>query len=205
MDDTFHRAAIPEPVTVLGRRLKPYSLGHQILLERVRSPILAGSAFTFGDLLVAVSICSRDFNGAVKWLEDGGTASLKWWGFKVWLGIHLGTANLARALQTFRTYLRNGSLCPTPLYDTNARVKRLEVPLAALALQSLVKGGFSLSDAYNVNYGLALWLYCIACATDGDAEIVGEEWRKEVNELQLTPQTEIDRWVELHKRATRRN
>jgi hypothetical protein len=58
-------AVAPDVTYCLGRRLRPFSPGHWILLKRIQSPLLSDcEAVTFADLLDATSICARKFEAA---------------------------------------------------------------------------------------------------------------------------------------------
>mgnify|MGYP001605524580 CR=1 FL=1 len=55
----YYADAIPEPTTILGVRLRPLSLGHVLLLHRVRSSFVTpDEPLTIHDLALSVLICS---------------------------------------------------------------------------------------------------------------------------------------------------
>jgi hypothetical protein len=60
------KSVLPEP-SVLGRRLKPYTLGHDLLLHSIESGFAIGakSEPTHDDLIASVYLCSFYFNDAV--------------------------------------------------------------------------------------------------------------------------------------------
>lgn len=65
MDSEFYSITIQEPTTLLGLRLRPLSLGHMVLLGRVRSAFVTeGETVTLHDLALSVLICSLTY-------EDG--------------------------------------------------------------------------------------------------------------------------------------
>ena len=53
----FFQAAVPEPVTLLGQQLAPFSIGHWILLERFECAYIAGGPATIPDLMLGVLVC----------------------------------------------------------------------------------------------------------------------------------------------------
>lgn len=63
-------AAIPPPFTILGVTLRPYSLGHKIVLGRINSPFEVGGIPGVSDIVLAVLICSNDYDGAVELLNQ---------------------------------------------------------------------------------------------------------------------------------------
>lgn len=67
----FFSAAIPETPTILGLRLRPLSLGHILLLNRVRSSFVTeGEPFKLEDIFIAVLICSLPYREGCAALED---------------------------------------------------------------------------------------------------------------------------------------
>lgn len=61
MLDRFIQAALPEPVTCLGVRLKPFSLGHWLWLHRVKSPYVTYAPARLDNLILAVIICCQRY------------------------------------------------------------------------------------------------------------------------------------------------
>lgn len=72
MHDTYFRAAIPEPYTILGVRLLPLSLGRYQLLKRFDCGFVADGelAATWNDLLVGILICSMPVKEFLVFLES---------------------------------------------------------------------------------------------------------------------------------------
>ena len=72
----FLQAAIPEPVTLLGQRLHPFSLGHYILLERFKSPFLLGGSADVTDLFTAVLICCNKYDEFLNLIKEDDLLSI---------------------------------------------------------------------------------------------------------------------------------
>ena len=70
MADEFYKACIPDPVHVLGFKLRPLSLGHIIILHRIDSPFVSGKEFDLSDLASAVLICSLTYKEAIETILD---------------------------------------------------------------------------------------------------------------------------------------
>lgn len=66
----YYKAAVPEPWTILGLDLKPFSAGHLILLHRVESSFVKGGDVTWDDLAISVFICSKTFEEACEAFDD---------------------------------------------------------------------------------------------------------------------------------------
>lgn len=66
-------AAIPEPVQILGLKLRPFSLGHYRLLRRLGCKFVADESTTadIGDLLLGVAVCSMRVEEFLPAFESG--------------------------------------------------------------------------------------------------------------------------------------
>ncbi len=67
----YYRARLPEPRTILGLKLRPFSLGHRLLLHRIESFFVgADDRLTYEDLALSVLICSLPYARAVEVFDD---------------------------------------------------------------------------------------------------------------------------------------
>lgn len=67
----YYKARIPEPVRILGLKLRPFALGHLVLLHRIESYFVGASeTLTYEDLALSVLICSLPYKEALEALED---------------------------------------------------------------------------------------------------------------------------------------
>ncbi len=77
----YYLARVPEPTTILGLRLRPFSIGHLLLLHRIKS-YFAGEDenLTYEDLALSVLICSQKYEEAIASFNDPELPSLmgKW-------------------------------------------------------------------------------------------------------------------------------
>lgn len=91
MHHAWFTAAVPDaPTVVLTLRLRPYSLGHEILLQRLRSPLVAvevrgsESPDVCTALILATLICSQTFEAASRSLHSPFLGLfLKLWAFRL--------------------------------------------------------------------------------------------------------------------------
>lgn len=84
---------------VLGHRLRPFSLYHQLILEAISSPIMGGSGIvTLIDLEIACRICASDYNG----YQDA-SRRIGWFGKLRW-GIKALTRSLEKEAAKFDAY-----------------------------------------------------------------------------------------------------
>jgi hypothetical protein len=67
----YYLARLPEPTTLLGLRLRPFSIGHLLLLHRIKSYFVQeDDKLTYEDLALSVLICSLPFAEGVAVFED---------------------------------------------------------------------------------------------------------------------------------------
>lgn len=67
----YYTARLPEPTTILGLKLRPFSLGHLLLLHRIRSYFVGeDEKLTYEDLALSVLICSQPYAAAVAAFDD---------------------------------------------------------------------------------------------------------------------------------------
>lgn len=67
----YYKARLPEPFTILGLKLRPFSFGHLLLLHRIESYFVgADSELTYEDLALSVLICSMSYRDAIQIFDD---------------------------------------------------------------------------------------------------------------------------------------
>lgn len=69
-------AALPEPHYSCGVRLRPFSIGHWLLLNRFGVSFVTGQDHELGDLLVACLICSDTYEGFTRSIETCNVAKV---------------------------------------------------------------------------------------------------------------------------------
>lgn len=103
VSNEFLENILPAPFTVLGKRLKPFSIGRAILLQRFDCyPVT-----DFEKLITAVVICSRPCKEVLDALADPWlSVKLRLWSFR------LGKFDPMAKIVFFNQYLRAYSSCP---------------------------------------------------------------------------------------------
>lgn len=107
-------AAIPEPYRILGLRLKPFSLGHYLLLRRFGCAFVSDreEQATHEDLIIGVLICSMKFDEFLEFIEDPDSEKeLASWGAKAY------DCDLLDRIQLFKRYLSEGSKVPQVWFE----------------------------------------------------------------------------------------
>lgn len=110
MQAALKQAALPEPFKVLGKKLHPYTIGHDVLLGLFESGFAVGATTppTFEDLLVSVWICShRDYDTVFEALCSPATR-LK---LKIW-GVRCGLFDIGEAFAHFQKYVQTHTVEP---------------------------------------------------------------------------------------------
>lgn len=200
-DAAYFLAAVPEPVTCLGVRLKPLTLGHVILLNRFECAFATGEQPGFSDLILGLVICSRDYHSALKFLNSRrAKLLLKWWGFKTWLAVKAGH-NLAMSLIQFRRYYQSSDKLPEfEIEEKDGKAVSMPFVLSVkLALQS--KLGHSESEALNKPWGMALHEYMAERTLRGELRILSEAEAQEIRELKAKADAmDWSKLAHLHRR-----
>lgn len=109
-DPRFSEAFANTRHRVYGKRLLPFCLWHQLVLEHAQSPVLAGAPCTPADLLLAARICATPWNPAFVFpdLTLPGAGSLLW---------HSLGRTFHGELAKFVTYM-NDFASPPKLWDS---------------------------------------------------------------------------------------
>ena len=67
----FNDTIVPDTYEVLGVKLRPFSLGHYILLEKNNCALLLGGPATVLDFAIAVVVCSSTFEEFIESQRNG--------------------------------------------------------------------------------------------------------------------------------------
>jgi hypothetical protein len=146
---TFN-AIVPTPWTILGLKLKPFALGHLVLLHRLESPFITGAPPTYADLSMAVLMCSQTFEEAIESLSDPELDKVMAdWATKL---NENGPINLDEKCAAFESYMNEGKPTEGDLYYSYDPQRTRASSLAVVhAVRVRVQGhsGFSDSEIFN--------------------------------------------------------
>lgn len=167
----FLQAQVPEPVQVLGVRLRPLSLGHIILLHRFECAFLTGGTPGFDDLVLGILICSQTFDDFVELADSSEfTATIKrlrrkW--FSGLFGFFWRVPDVATRTRIFVDYLKDGMTGPEYWSDPK-HISTSNAPGWASVKVSLIRRfGMTESEALNRPYRLSLFDLAVAAEQDG--------------------------------------
>jgi len=141
MESNFLTALIPDPAWCLGVRLRPFSLGHLILLRRIESPFVSREAkqVELGDLILAVILCADTFAAGVEFLGDMTTPSeatqktLEEWGAKA------AKLDLNEEVTEFMAYIRAADTMPAYFTQAGAESQAIGSPFWQIVYLNLHK------------------------------------------------------------------
>lgn len=163
MGKDYYLAAIPEPFTILGVRLLPFSPGKILLLHRTENVFADGGAVTEEHLATAVWLCAFPFRVALASLDDPKTpAEMKKWRRK------LGRVDWKEAKALFERYVKEGSTFPRYNPKGNPGDGILQVPTVQIVRCTLKRWDESFWDD---PWGQLLWDFFTVKGIEGAVDI----------------------------------
>lgn len=137
----------PAPV-VLGVGLVPYTVGHAILLQRLRSPYVLGGEITSSDLAEAVLVCSQSPLESIKSIKS------IWRDLALWIwGKRIQRMNLMVESDKFQLWLKEQSTAPEVLMEAGSKSKRPAMPWPEQVLVGCLNIGIGPDDAIKMPIG----------------------------------------------------
>jgi hypothetical protein len=187
---------IPQAHCVLGTMLRPFSLGHRLLLRKVKSPLLYSTEASDDDLALAVFICASRFPEVQESLVRGDWER----DFKAWLKQlkprfwQPSRFNHEDELKKFLAYFNEGNALP-PLWRDDVRSGiEFTAPGECLLLCKLTGAGFDTAEVLE-GY-LPFMRYCFYTITElsqADSLTNPAKWRRVFwtaeNEAAMRPET----------------
>lgn len=158
-DADIFSAVAPARWTILGLRLRPFSIGHLILLHRINSPFVCeGERLDYHALASAVFICSRTYEDALEGIDDPDLPrAMRKWAKKV-TGARWWrrgkSVNLIEKWAEFERYMREGDWTPVFQRDEQ-RTRKVGLPFVQSVRVKLMDR-FRLGDTEVMNRGWAL-------------------------------------------------
>lgn len=116
--NNYCKASIPEPYTILGVRLRPFSLGSYFLMQRFDVAFISDDKDRTGsipDLLLAICICSRTYDDFLAFIAETKTFN-RWckdWGKQVRKLMKKDkNFNILYKFMDFEKYMKEGVVIP---------------------------------------------------------------------------------------------
>lgn len=138
----------PQAPIVLGVRLVPYTVGHAIVLQRLRSPYVLGGEITPSDLVEAVLVCSQSPLESIKSIKS------VWRDLILWLwGKRIAKMNLMVESDKFQLWLKEQSTAPEVLVEAGTKSKRPAMPWPERVMVGCVSLGIDPDKALQIPIG----------------------------------------------------
>lgn len=156
----------PLAPTVLGVRLVPYTVGHAIVLQRLRSPYVLGGEITPNDLVEAVLVCSQPPLESIKSIKS------VWRDVVLWLwGKRIARLDLLEESQKFQLWLNEQSTAPEVLMESGKQPKKPAMPWPERVLVGCIGIGIDADYAIKLPIGDAERLILAHAEMHGQAEL----------------------------------
>jgi hypothetical protein len=167
MADAFFQAICCQPVTVFGRKLKPFSLSHSYLLEGLENPWPKYREGSKSALIHAVWVCSQDHGTNVAQVLRPPL-------FRMFLaGLMARRYDYATERKVFLQYMADYMEIPDHWYSDTGSSKGLRAPWQLHFVMGLTQHcGMVLRDAWNAPVALARCWYDVWAEKQGDDSLV---------------------------------
>jgi len=154
--DEYLHSIIPEPVTILGQELRPFSLGHYLLLNRLECAFLSEDKEPLlGDLLLGLLVCSNTYEVAQDLLRRDDLGD----DIKAWAG-NVGEFEADEKAQLFSDYLSRAMEVPKFWTSGQANGSKAGAPWPQLVRTRLLsEGGLTARELMNQPLGQTWWDY----------------------------------------------
>jgi len=178
LSESYYEAALPEPFTILGLRLRPLSMGHLIILNRIGSPFVCDTEKLtgLGDLAVACLICSKTYQEGAALLSDTDLpVALYRWGRRLtkphWWSKRR-EIDLQEKFSLFADYIKSATEIPEH-YWTQDGGSSVEAPMAqTVKVQLLMKTSLTESELLDRPWRLCLWDMLTIRAMEGQLRFI---------------------------------
>lgn len=133
---------------VLGVRLVPYTVGHAIVLQRLRSPYVLGGEIAPSDLAEAVLVCSQSPLESIRSIKS------IWRDLILWLwGKRIARLNVLVECDKFQLWLKDQSTAPEVLMESGSKSKTPAMPWPERVLVGCLNIGIAPDDAIQMPLG----------------------------------------------------
>lgn len=186
MGQDFYSVAVPEQRQVLGLPLRPLSLGHIILLNRIKSAFVTeGVPQTYEEIAIAALICSLPYQKAVAAIDDPETPKfLRYLANRITgvntLGVIWGwrqprVIDLNAVCKAFVDYLHEHTKVPYYTFS-EGDFKEVSAPSVQIVKVTLMREmHFTEAEILDRSWAMCLWDYVTLRAIKGEIRMENEE------------------------------
>jgi len=154
--------------------MRPFGLGHRLLLEQIESGFVGQSFPTYADLISGAFICAHS------WAENQlllRSPFRRWLMLKTW-GLLAGRFNVPAAMVSFHAYARDGDTFPEVQQKPSSEVRQLASPRLARLYLFLRSKGFSEQETMDMPLNVANLLYCTDAEQEGRLDLVTDTFKE---------------------------
>lgn len=164
------KSFFPEHVNLLGQRLEPLSLGHCMVLERLRNPLFIGGNANVDHLFEAVYVCCQPASDSWNSFFDVDfPKKILTWRKKI------GRHDFARSMKVFLDYKNDSTIFPEMGGGDEPEKRKLGSPfLLQIKIMLQSKLGYSESAALNKPIGASVWEVMALSELEGHSKILNE-------------------------------
>lgn len=170
--DSFASIMVQPPVIrCIGVEMRPFSLGHHLLLEHERSPFVIGGSFpSYADLIAAAFTCAHTWEENLALRRSPRRMKLRAW---VW-GRLAGNFDVAVEILHINQYIRDAEIIPEQRKSKPGTSRYLFSDWPTRLLAHLLSLGYSESEALNLPLAQANRLFVAHLEVNGMADFVSE-------------------------------
>lgn len=179
MERDFALALLSAPTPkIIGVGMRPFSVGHSLLLEQIESSFVCGTFPTYDDLVSTAFICAHDWRENKKLLRS----PLRRW-MTCWLwGKLAGNFDIAKAVIELHQYIQDGNEFPEVRKKDGMR--SLSMPHSA-RLYTFLRGlGMGEDESMNFPMRAANILYCAEQEQTGRLELLADSFKEMIRASQ---------------------
>ena len=167
----YPQAAIPEPCQILGLKLRPFCLGHHLLMSRFGVAFASDSEVIaeLNDLVLGVLICSMQYEEFLNWIDRReARVEIMEWGKKIGLEF-----NFQEKVSLFNKYLSEAYHQPAVIFEGQSSESGAH--WSQVLKVSLVNMGYTEKEALNMPLSQAFADFYRKAETAGAVTIVTPE------------------------------
>ena len=169
----------PATPRIIGVPMRPFALGHRLLLEQIQSSFVCGTFPGYGDLISTAFICAHTWRENQKLMRS---PLRRWFTLRIW-GIFAGKFNIPVAILALHRYVKDGSDYPE-VQEKPGDMKQLAMPHLARLYLFLRTHGFGEHEAMDMPLVAANILYCAEAEQAGRLDMVTDTFKDMVRASQ---------------------
>lgn len=191
--ESFYRAFLNPELKLLGKTLKPFCFGHQVVLKALESPFVTGARNIESiDLIMALKVCESSY----PFKPD---LSLNFLEKITCFYLNRNPIRLFDLCMTFQGYLNEHMNCPEYWQDTDGNSKTVYAPDEVFYVANLVKSGIDYKKAWEMSIGEAAWINAALFELSGNDSAYTDPIDDDLNPPDINDLTEEEIYIQAVK------